>query len=214
MTSWTRLAAFALAVSVTHHLGILTASSGTVGPLTGYDLVDLLTPYAVVGAALLVLVSVGTDRTGWLLTAVGALAYVQGHGLHLAANSISNETERGALLPSDATHLWDEVIGHYVWYAGLALLVVVLARRLAAEPSPRGPIPALLAIAVGLTWATNALEGGTAVASMLVAIGLAVWGLRTRRTAGRLLIWAYAPAVALLAGWGISYAGFPQPSSL
>ncbi len=214
MTSWKRLAAFALAVSVTHHLGGLTGSSGTVGPLTGYDLVDLLTPYAVVGTALLVLASVGTDRTGWVLAAVAAIAYVQGHGLHLAANSISNETERAGASPSAATHLWDEVLGHYIWYAGLALLVVVLARRLAALPRPAGPLPVILALAVGLTWATNALEGGTAVASMLVAIGLAAWGLRTRRTAGWLLIWAYAPAVAVLAGWGISHTGFPQPSSL
>lgn len=208
------MAAFAVAVSVTHHLGVLTSRSGRIGPLTGYDLLDTLTPYLVVGTALLVLVSTGTDRTGWCLAALGAVAYVQGHALHLAANSISNETERAGLQPSDATHLYDEVLGHYVWYAGLALLVVALARRLVASPAPPGLVPVVLALAVGLTWATNGLEGGTAVASLALAVALAAWGVRSRRTAGSLLLWAYAPAVAVLAGWGLLQGGFPQPSSL
>ena len=212
MTTWQRVAAFALAVSLTHHVGAVDL--GQVGDVTGATLVDLATPWLVLGTALLALLGAGTDRTGWALAAVGALAYAQGHGIHLAANSISDETEAAGREPSGVTHLWDEVVGHWLWYAGLALLVVALSRLLAGEPRPRGLLPVALAVAVGVTWATNGLEGGTAPGSLAGAAAALVFGARTRRTAGSLLVWAALPAVVVLVGWGVVHAGWPQPSSL
>ena len=132
--------------------------------------------------------------------------YAEGHGIHLAANSIGNA--RGGGQP---VHLWDEVVGHYVWYAGLALLILALARS--CRPALT-PLSGLLAVGVGITHATNGVEGGTAVFSLLLA---AAYLVCFRRTA--VVLVTYATSVALLAGWGLWWGltegrFFPQFSEL
>ena len=121
------------------------------------DWITLLTPYAVVGSALAALRAAGADRRAWTVALVGACSYVQGHGINVAANSIGNARGDGA-----PVHLWDEVVGHWLWYLGVALLVVALARAVDVAATP---IALALAVASGLTWTTNALEGTTAVGS-------------------------------------------------
>ena len=204
MTTARWLAAWALAYSLLHHLGALPDGLGPAPHATRWvDWIDLLTPYAVVGPALAALAAAGTDRRGWWIALLGAGAYVQGHGIHLAANSIGNE--RGDAAP---IHLWDEVVGHWLWYAGVALLVLALARAVQVRATPVG---LLLALGVGATWTTNALEGTTAVGSLVVAVGLAGWGLRRRTW---LLVAAFGVSALLLAGYGLWQGGFPAPSQL
>ncbi len=82
--------------------------------------------------------------------AIGAVVYVEGHGMHLAANWINNES------PSTIAHLWDEDIGHHVWYAE------------------------------------------TLVMALATATAFTAWGAATRAGAGRLLVAAYAPALAAI----------------
>jgi hypothetical protein len=142
-----------------------------------------------------------------VLAALGAVAYASGHGIHLAANSIGNA--RGDAAP---VHLWDEVVGHWLWYAGVALLVVALARAVAVRASP---VALALALLTGLTWTTNALEGTTAVGSLVVAAGLAGWGWRRRAAGtGRLLVVAFGLSALALASYGLWQGGFPAPSDL
>ncbi len=205
------LSAFGVAVVITHHLGALPDGLADAGGSTrAVDWLDLLTPYAVVGTALAVLAAARAGRRVWLLACVGAVAYVQGHGIHLAANSIGNA--RGDAAP---VHLWDEVVGHWVWYAGLAVLVVCLVLASADRPFRTPAAAHLLAAGVGATWATNALEGGTAPGSLLVALALSAWGWRLRdRAPGQLLLAAFPLAVLLLAGWALLQGGFPQPSEV
>lgn len=203
------LAAFALAVAVLQHLGAVPVEVlGEVGPTRWTDWLDLLTPYAVVGTALAVLLAARPGRATWALAAVGAVLYVQGHGIHLAANSVSNRLE------DDAVHLWDEVVGHLVWYAGLGLLVVALVRAVRGEPLRTGPVALALAAAFGVTHATNGLEGGTAPLSLAFAVGVSVWATRLPGPVRRLLLVAYVPAALVLAAWGLRHGGFPQPSEL
>jgi hypothetical protein len=203
------LAAFALTVAVLQHLGAVPVEVlGEVGPTRWTDWLDLLTPYAVVGTALVTLLAARPDRTTWALAAVGAVLYVQGHGIHLAANSVSNRLE------DDAVHLWDEVVGHLVWYAGLALLVVALVRAVRDRPLRTGPLALALAAAFGITHATNGLEGGTAPLSLAYALALCLWATRLPVPVRRLLLVAYAPAALVLAAWGLRHGGFPQPSEL
>jgi hypothetical protein len=201
-------AAWAVAYNALHHLGALPGGLGDAGGATRWvDWLDLLTPYAVVGTALAALAAARTDRRGWAVAAVGALAYASGHGVHLAANSIGNA--RGDAAP---VHLWDEVVGHWLWYVGVALLVVALARALALRASP---LAVGLALLTGVTWTTNALEGTTAVGSLGVAAVLTGWGWRRRAEGtGRLLVVAFGLSALLLGAYGLWQGGFPAPSTL
>ncbi len=192
-TGW--VAVWGVAYSLLHQLGALPGGLGAAGGGTRWaDWVDLTLPYLVVGPALAALAAAAADRRSWLIGLTGAVAYASGHGIHLSANSISNESGDGA-----PAHLWDEVVGHAIWYVGVALLVVALAR---AVPLPR-IVPAgwLLAACVGATWATNA-DGadGLALPLQAVALGLTAWGYRTRATgAGRVVLVTYGLASVLLA---------------
>jgi hypothetical protein len=202
-----RLAGFVVAVIVGHHVGTFVGPFGDAPGATRWaDWVDLLTPYLVVGTALLTLLAAGAGRRTWVVAAVGAVVYVQGHGIHLAANSVGNARGNGA-----PVHLWDEVVGHYLWYAGLALLVLALARSFAV---PRGPLAAVGAVLFGVTHATNGIEGGTAYASLAVAVGFCV-GMRREP----MIVLAYGVAAVVLVAWGAYWGlaegrSFPQPSEL
>ena len=207
MTGARWLALCAVAYNVLHHLGALPDGLGDAGGGTRWvDWLDLLTPYLVVGTALAALATAGTDRRGWRTAFVGAVLYVSGHGVHVAANSIGNV--RGDAAP---VHLWDEVVGHWLWYAGAAVLVVALARSLVLRVTPTGVV---LALATAGTWTTNALEGTTAVGSLVVAVLLAGWGVRRGDGTGRLLVLAFGTAALCLAAYGVWHLGFPAPSEL
>ena len=181
---------------------------GVVGRTRWADWIDIVTPYALLSAGAWVLhVGVARPRQ-WVLYFLGATSYCIGQGVHLAANSIGNDT------PGDVAHLWDEVVSHYIIGIGVVLLVVALAStfvRHRAWPC-RATIP--VGMVVGATQGTNALEGGTAWFGLAVACALATWGWRCRPRAGVALLWAYLPAVAIIVGYGIWQGGFPQPSSV
>ena len=191
------LLVWAVAYGVTHHLGLLPGGLGDAGGDTRWaDWLDLLVPWAVVGPALAALAAADADRRGWLVGLSGALLYVQGHGIHLAANSISNA--RGDAAP---VHLWDEVVGHLLWYGGFAVIVVALARCFAMSGLRRSVLTDVVAVLTGVTWATNAYGAdGLQPAGLAVAVGLAGYGWSLRRsTAGRLLLLAFVPGAVLLA---------------
>src|SRR5436309_15996797 len=83
---------------VFHHAPSLAGNAG--------DWIDLATPFAIVAATTAVLCSLPTARPAITLALVGALLYVDGHGIHLAASSIGHETLRGAA--KSVTHFWAE----------------------------------------------------------------------------------------------------------
>ena len=168
--AWTTLLAV---VAVGHHLGTLLSPLGEVGDAQWVDWVDLVLPYAVVGTAGTALLAV--PRSCQVAGAAGLVAYVQGHGIHLAANSIAQRA------PSDTAFLWDELVGHAVWYAGLYVVIAALLVGRAVA-SPPGPLRLALAVAVGVTFATNAL-GGHAVPLAVVACAVLA-GLALRRRQG------------------------------
>jgi hypothetical protein len=203
-----RLAWFAVVVLVGHHLGTLLGWLGGPGDTRWADWVDLLVPYAVVGSAAAVLASVRTGPLGWTLLVATGLLYTQGHGIHLAANSIAN------VEPSDAVHLWDETVGHWLWYSGLAGLVATLAYALDDVPCPRSVWSTAGAVAFGLTIFTNSVEGGTVMLGLASGAVFVAWGLRRRGRAPELLVPAYAVTIACLLGWGLYWGGFPQFSEL
>jgi hypothetical protein len=203
-----RLAAFAVAVVVGHHTGALWDWLGAVGSTNWADWIDLFVPYAVVGFGAAVLTAAGAGRRAWIVFGLGGLAYTQGHGIHLAANSI------GRVDPGVTAHLWDEVVGHYFWYGGLTVVVAALAYALDGRPLPRSPWRDVLAVLFGFTFFTNTVEGGTAILGIVAALAFVAWGVRRRQRIGWLLVPTFGVALVGLVAWGVYWRGFPQFSEL
>jgi hypothetical protein len=203
-----RLAAFAVAVVVGHHTGVLWDWLGSVGTTNWADWIDLATPYAVLGIGAAVLAAAGAGRTAWIVFGLGGLAYAQGHGIHLAANSIARVD------PGDTAHLWDEVVGHYFWYGGLAVVVAALAFVLHRNPLPQSHWRDVLAVLFGFTVFTDSVEGGTAVLGLATSVAFVAWGVRRRGRMGWLLVPAYGVALLGIVAWGLYWRGFPQFSEL
>jgi hypothetical protein len=188
----------ALAYSLCHHVGSLPGGLGEVGDTRWADWLDLLAPYLVLLPAGAALAAAQVGRGRWLAFGVGALMYAQGHGIHLSSNSIGN------VAPSPAVHLWDEVVGHVVWYAGVAVVFAVLAAELPGRPRPGTRtlvVASALALAVGGTWTTNAIGGSFAVPGLVVALALAWFGWRHRHGLALLVFVAFAPAAVALAAY-------------
>ena len=141
------------------------------------------------------------DARAWVVFGAGVVAYTSGHGIHLAANSIGNQD------PGQTAHLWDEVVGHLVWFVGVALVLAALARAQAGaagaqvtmtgRPRPHA-VGYVLAVGAGLTWASNAIGGGTLLLSLAVAIAATGFGWMRRRELGVVLLVGYLPAVLII----------------
>lgn len=184
----------ALAYALCHHVGTLPSGLGPAGGGTRWaDWIDLLTPVAVLIPAALTLRAAQASASLWALFGAGVLCYVEGHGVHLAANSVSNAA------PGETAHLWDEVVGHYVWYLGVAVVATALALTMRGRSRPTHPVAYLLAVGAGLTWATNAIGGGTAVLSLLLSAAAIIFGWRHRSGLPVLLAVGGLPSVILIA---------------
>jgi hypothetical protein len=204
------LVLLAVGYAVSHHAGTLFAGLGDVGgtQTRWADWIDLATPYVVTGAAGGALRAARASRLAWTVFWFAAVLYTQGHGIHLAANSVGN------VAPGEPAYLWDEHVGHYLWYTGFALLVATLAATL-AERRPRGGVGAhLLALLVGFTNFTNSVEGQTPILGIVVAVLFLGWGVVTRDGLGRVLLTAYGFSLLLFAAFGIWQGGFPEFSEL
>ena len=185
----------ALSYNLCHHLGSLPDGLGGAarGTRVG-DWLDLLVPLLVLTPALLTLLAARADRASYVLFGVGAWLYVSGHGIHLAANSIWNVD------PSTTAELWDEYVGHWLWYAGVVVVAAALARTMLGRPRPSNPVAWALALATGATWATNAVGGHFTIAGLVVAGAALGWGWHQRRAQGALWLAVGAAAVPLLVG--------------
>jgi hypothetical protein len=189
------LAGTALVYALLHHLGSLPHGLGDAPRHTRWaDWLDLFTPYLVLAPAAVTLRAARAGERTWWLFALGAVVYASGHGIHLSSNSVGNAD------PGPTEHLWDETVGHLLWYAGVALVVAALARTTVGRPRPRGPLPYALALAVGVTWATNALAGeGTAVPGLLSALVAVGFGRPRRATLPIVFVVAGGAAAVTLA---------------
>ena len=131
------------------------------------------------------------DVRSWVVFGAGVVAYTSGHGIHLAANSIGNQD------PGQTAHLWDEAVGHLVSFVGVALVLAALALTMIGKPRPHA-VGYVLAAAAGLTWASNAIGGGTLLLSLAVAIAAAAFDWRRRGEMGVVLLVGYLPAVLVI----------------
>lgn len=186
------LAATAAAYVVLHHLGLVPEGFGPGPDGTRWaDWVDLALPWIVVGLAGWAVWTSGPAPRVLALFLAGTIAYTSGHGIHLAGNSIGNAA------PSPTAHLWDEPVGHNLWFLGVALITASLVAGMAALA--RGDVGThLLAAGVGATWASNAI-GGEAVALGVAGAALAAYvGWRHRRDLAGVLLTSGAVALVWL----------------
>ena len=210
-------------------------------PLTWGDTLDFLTPFAVIPLAYLLyshlkkVLQASNYFTGIkclvakIVLAVGFILYVDGHGLHLSANSIARllqNMKESAIFK--ATYLFDEIISHFMWDSGVFLIsigLIILASKLPFKSLSR-PNLILLSLGAafyGFTFTVNGIEGQTVVFTFPAAfIGFLLSFLLylKRRKDGLensffiFFSMAYLLSALLFAYWGLTHSGFPQFSEL
>lgn len=207
---WKPLAWWVVVFAVGQQAGTVFRFLGDVGDTRWADWVDLLTPWAVLGLGLVVVLR--AEATGRLLLAYAAagLLYVEGHALHLSANSISN------IQSSGVGHLWDEVVSHYLWYSGALAVLVVLLFAVAGARDPERPwVGYALTPLLAFTLLNGWIEGGVVVVGFVSAAVLTALGVsHRRRAAGRFALTTGLLGLVALAGWGLYWGYFPQYSEL
>jgi hypothetical protein len=195
------LLAFAASVFVFHHLPTAAGDAG--------DWVDLATPFAVVGAAAALLVALRPPRTALFVALLATLLYVDGHGIHLAANSIAGESPTGEA--EDTAHFWDERFGHAEWHLGwigltAAICLADRTRRIALETR----VQAASALLLGVTLFTSTVEGGTWWLELGAAALFTAWAAIDQRPLLVTTAAAFAVGAVLIGVWAIWQGGVPE----
>jgi hypothetical protein len=198
------LLGFSGAVFVFHNLPAVAGDAA--------DWIDLATPFAVIGASALLLWR-GIPALVLFVIVVGALLYVSGHGIHLAANSIDSERLTGDA--RDVAHFWDEEWGHIQWHLGWFVLILGFCLAERAWPiRVERRLGALSALLLAATLFTSTVEGGTWWLELAATCVFVPWALRARRP----LLSAFAAAFGLCAlaigSWAVWQGGMPQFSDL
>ncbi len=213
-------------------------------PLTWGDTLDFLTPFAVIPLAYILysranktLHSLQPQQSSpralrilpKVLLAIGFLLFVDGHGLHLSANSIArllHDMKESKLYK--AAYLFDEIISHFMWDGGVFLISVALvmaAFKISFRSLTRKNIIflSLGATFYGFAFTANGIEGQTVIFTFPAAgVGflLTLFIYFHRKKEGNqnpflfFFMSGYFLSLILFAYWGISRSGFPQFSEL
>ena len=194
---------------------------GSVGParaFTWQEAADLLTPIVVIPLAWLVLDLTGGHGRRWLLGfLVIAALWVEGQGIHLAANAIGDAFPKDAVqafyltVPGELDLWLDETLSHWMWHvAWLALSILFLAAATWRSVVHREHPSRMAAIAGGVhgvTFFLVSVEGVTTALGIPASISILTWcvlaargGLRRQPVVTFFLV---STALTLLgyAGW-------------
>jgi hypothetical protein len=202
---------FASSFFVFHHLPSIAGESAG-------DWIDLITPFAVVAASAVTLISLRAPPAAVAVALVAAVLYVDGHGIHLAANSIGHETLSGEA--KDVTHFWDERFGHIEWHLGWMALIAALALAEMLSGAARAwrphslPVTGTTIALLGFTLFTSTVEGGTWWLELGATAVFVVWTLRAPRPVLATCSGAFTLASLLIAVWAIWHGGVPQFSEV
>ena len=210
-------------------------------PVSWGDALDFLTPYFVMPLAFIIFCCLKFDgelsRSQPKIISVlakismgaGILLFVDGHGLHLSANSIARmiTAPKGSELYS-AVYVYDEIISHFMWDGGvflISLAFILKAARIKPKTFYRKEwiflIPGVALY--GFTIAVNGIEGQTVYFSLPAAGAVFLLSLylfiksKARGNPNRVFLFfmlAYLVSLLLFAFWGITQGGFPEFSAL
>jgi hypothetical protein len=196
-----------VAVALWHHLPLLAGAVGL------HDATDLVTPFVVVAAALATLLALRAPPRALVVAFVGAILYVDGHGIHLSANSVGDNPLSGQA--AKVAHFWDEQFGHFWWHLGWFVLVGAICL---AEPGQHVALTRRQAAAVvfllGATLFTNTVEGGDWWLELAAAAVFCAWAFAARRPLLTDFAGAFAFGAALIGIWAVWHGGVPQFSEL
>jgi hypothetical protein len=195
------------------------------------DAIDLLTPLVLIPLYWF-LFRFASERATGLGEEIAFLAlavfWVQGQGMHLSANSISNLIENLAkngvidVTGSDIftlTYFYDELLSHYLWHIGILGLIVVLIHREWRQPAGEATLwwaTLTGGVLYGLILFLITLEGQTTPLALPFIILFALFGLAGgRRKLGQQPLLAFFCVACLVAAlvylaWGLIWGGFPQ----
>jgi hypothetical protein len=182
------------------------------------DLLDIGTPFAVLGTAALVLLALEARGLPLAVAFVAGIMYASGQALHLAANAIADEKPVGEA--ADVAYFYDERFGHIWWHLGwIGLLVSFCLAERPGTRAPRTPLVdgrrlAAAALLLGLTLFTNTVEGQTWWLGLGAAACFVVWAAVERRPLLLACALAFALDALFVAVWAIWHGGVPQFSDL
>lgn len=193
--------------------------SGDFGPydlMKNGDVIDLFTPLVLIPLYWLIYwvgSSEGPTKIEGVVFLILAALWIEGQGMHLAANSI------GHLLPESAgedvnqlTHFYDEQLSHYMWHLGVVGLSALLIWRQWRYPfkNERSTLwlEGIAGILYGLTFFLIIVEGQTVLIGLPFAVIVAgagiIWGrkhLRQQPVLSFFWIAYILAAVATIAWW-------------
>ncbi len=201
-------------------------------PLMSYqDAFDLLTPVVLIPVYWLLFkfaTGMAPSLAEEITFVVLAAIWVEGQGMHLAANSINNligvlsQSGQIDVTGSDIfnlTYFYDELLGHYVWHIGVLGLAALLIYREWRQPAgvPTTWWATILAgIVYGSTLFVITNEGQTVPIGLPFALLVTLYGLLWgRKKLGQKPLLAFFTVSCLLAsllyiGWGLYWGGFPE----
>jgi hypothetical protein len=164
----------------------LAASVGPPEAFTLQEAIDLFTPLVVIPLAWLAFdLAGGLGRPGLVAFLVLAAAWVEGQGIHLAANAVGDAFTHDAAdafyrtVPGELNLWLDETLSHWLWHiawVGLAVLLLAAATRGAAVDRDRVSLAAGVAGAIhGAVFFVVTVEGVTALLGLPASLLLLAW---------------------------------------
>jgi len=213
------VALFAYSVALAGFLLVPPYLKASVGPPQAFTLqeaADLLTPLVVIPLAWLVFdLSGGLGRRGLVAFLVVAALWVEGQGIHLAANAIGDAFPHDAAeafyltVPGDLDLWLDETLSHWMWHAAwvaLSILILAAATRSSVVPPDRtSAIAAVAGLIYGATFFLVSVEGVTTQLGIPASILILAWCLiAARRGLARqpVVTFFLVASVVTLVGYG------------
>jgi hypothetical protein len=195
------------------------------------DALDILTPLVLIPVYWLLFkyaTSDGPSRVEEIAFMVLAALWVEGQGMHLAANSVNNLAEGlrdDGVIDITGTDIYkltyyiDEHLSHYMWHLGILGLAALLIYREWRRPAGvRTTWWATIVggILYGFTYFCIFVEGQTVPLGLpfaaIITLLTLIWGRKKLAQQPVLAFFFVAclAAVLLFAGYGIAYGGFPE----
>lgn len=154
-----------------------------------------------------------------------AVFWIQGQGMHLAANSIGHLTKE--LTDTNnikvLTYFYDETLSHYWWDCGAiglsALLIYRHGKYLKRDRTLKFILPVIAGIIHGFTYFVGIVESGTAsigVPFAVIVVCVLFWKRRNTKQQPMLAFYfvTYLVACLFFLEWGIYHGGLPEFSEI